>query len=83
MNMMRRIMSTEEQLRLAATIKAERDQKLQELGSMIRGTPIAMRSKTKGASNYGSINHKPKVTVRLRLNEKQKKLGELGKMIRG
>jgi hypothetical protein len=81
--MMRRIMSKEEQLSLAATIKAERDQKLQELGSMIRGTsPVTAGLKTKGASNINN-NSKPKVIVRLRLNEKQNKLGELGKIIRG
>jgi hypothetical protein len=62
-------------------LKAERYQKLRELGSLIKGTPIIPRSKTKGASNINN-NSKPKVTVRLHLNEKQKKLGELGKMIK-
>ena len=87
--MIRRIMSKDEQLRLAATIKTDRDQKLRELGHMIRGgrTPVTVGAglKTKGASGVTNNNSpKPKVTVRLRspLNEKQKKLSELGKMIR-
>jgi hypothetical protein len=80
--MMKRIMSKEEQLRLAAIIKAERQRKLHELGHMIRGTSYAgTRPETKGAS---VVNDKKKVTIRHRpiLSEKQKKLKELGKMIR-
>lgn len=65
---------------MAALIKAERDQKLHELGHMIRGTSAGL--KTKGAS---IIDKEKKVTLRLRpiLSEKQKKLKELGKMVRG
>jgi hypothetical protein len=88
MDMIRRIMSKEEQLNLAAKIKAERDQKLHELGRMIRGTPVSAGTRpgpgTKGASLIDN-NPKPKITIRYRpiLNEKLKMLGELGKMVRG
>jgi hypothetical protein len=87
-DMMKRIMSKEEQLRLAAIIKAERHRKLYELGHMIRGTSYTGTRpgpETKGASGAGTvINDKKKVTVRIHpiLSEKQKKLRELGKMIK-
>ena len=77
-------------------IKAERHQKLNELGHMIRGTSYAGPERSKGVSSAinnnnnaaGGVNNnnsKPKITLRLRpiLSEKQKKLSELGKMIRG
>jgi hypothetical protein len=86
MNMIRRIMSKEEQLHLAALIKAEKDQKLKELEHLIEGTSyVGTRPGpgTKGASIIDN-NPKPKITLRYRpiLTEKQKKLGELGKLVR-
>jgi hypothetical protein len=61
---------------LAALIKAERDQKLHELGHMIRGTSAGL--KTKGASSFSFANYS-KVNGPL---EKKLKLKQLGKMIR-
>jgi hypothetical protein len=75
-DMIRRIMSKEEQLHLAAIIKAERHQRLHELGRMIRGTSYA-GPETKGASVVENKFTKPGPI------EREIKLKELGKMVRG
>ena len=77
-------MSKEEQLHLPARVKAERRQKLHELGCMIKGTSYAGSERTKGASVVNDNNPKPKITLRYHpiLNERQKKLKELARLIR-
>jgi hypothetical protein len=82
-------MSKEEQLYLAAIIKAKRDQKLNELGHIVRGTQpnpervhiyIYKTNTTKGAGRLGSY---PTYEKHYRVfTKKQGKLRELAKMIR-